>query len=255
MKQILAIIVFLTIHSLSHGQTNNPFVQTSKDFLTTLKAHENTDAIVREIESWSLEDLEAGLITNNERLAFWVNIYNGFIQLKLSNNPGLYEDRGSFFKRKFITIGGEDVAFADIEHGIIRRSQFEYFLGYITNPFASNWERELRVKERDFRIHFALNCGAVSCPPVAIYDDTILDEQLNKSTKKFLHKFSTVKSQENAVYTTSLFSWFRGDFGGKSGTKEILKEFKVIDDTSIELKYESYDWTLALDNYIDFDIE
>lgn len=254
MKQILYILILSSIQAIGFGQTSNDYVQTSKDFLYALKSHEKTDDLVNEIESWSAKDLENGLKTNNERLAFWVNIYNGFIQLKLSENPELYEDRGSFFKTKFIKIGGENVAFADIEHGIIRRSQFEYFLGYVTNPFSSQWERKLRVYERDFRIHFALNCGALSCPPVAIYDDTKLDEQFNKSTKMFLDKFSTFKPDEGTVYVTSLFSWFRGDFGGKSGTKDILKEYGIISDTNVDLEYDSYDWTLALDNYIDLGI-
>lgn len=248
--------IFILLFSLSFtmilsSQSTNMYVKASQEFLQKLKAHEDTKAVETKISSFSLDELEKGLASDNEKLAFWLNIYNGNIQLILGKKPTLYEDRRSFFKEKFIHIAGQQMAFADIEHGIIRHSQYEYFLGYVTNPFAPKWERKLRVKNKEWRVHFALNCGAKSCPPVAIYDDTVLDEQLNKSTKKFLDKFTEVKKDENIVYATSLFSWFRGDFGGKSGTLEKLKEFKIIDNTDMDLKFASYDWTLDLDNFIE----
>lgn len=251
MKYILTSLFLVLFTYGTFAQTTNIYVKASQDFLSMLQADENTDEIVQQFASWTTDELDEGLPTDNERFAFWLNIYNGYIQRILGENPKLYEDRRSFFKEKFIDIGGRKMAFADIEHGIIRHSQFEYFLGYITNPFAPIWERKLRVKKRDWRIHFALNCGAKSCPPVAIYDNTILNEQLNKSTKMYLEKFTKVEPAENTVYATSLFSWFRGDFGGKSGTKKILKQYGIIDNTDIDLKFATYDWTLDLDNYID----
>jgi hypothetical protein len=48
-----------------------------------------------------------------------------------------------------------------------------------------------------------------------------------------------------------LFSWFRGDFGGKSGTKEILEKMEVIPKKDFILKYKSYDWSLFLGNYLE----
>ena len=230
----------------------NPYVKTSMDFLTALKNNENTDAFAERYANFTVEELSEGLETNDERLAFWINTYNAFIQRKLKANPSLYENRGSFFKEKFINIGGDKFAFADIEHGIIRRSQFEYFLGYISNPFAGTWEKKLRVKKRDFRVHFALNCGAKACPPVGIYDSRYLDKQLDISTTKFLNTFTSVK--EGKIYSTSLFSWFRGDFGGIKGAKDILANYDIIQDSDKGKEFKlSYDWTLYLDNYVEFE--
>ena len=34
----------------------------------------------------------------------------------------------------------------------------------------------------DFRIHFALNCGAKSCPPIAFYSYDKINDQLDLAT-------------------------------------------------------------------------
>ena len=43
-------------------------------------------------------------------------------------------------------------------------------------------EKDLRtqliLKNFDARIHFALNCGANSCPPIRIYEHEKLDQQV-----------------------------------------------------------------------------
>ncbi len=250
MKWILLLaITFVALHI--DAQTSNKHVQTSKDFLNALKNGENTDQYAKAYEGFTVEELTQSLDTDSKRYAFWINTYNAFIIRKLTANPSLYENRGSFFKNRFIHIGGEMIAFADIEHGLLRHSQFEYFLGYVTNPFAGSWERKLRVKERDYRIHFALNCGANACPPVGIYDDTLLDQQLDNNSKKFLTKFTSVK--DGKIYSTSLFSWFRGDFGGIKGAKNILVEYGIIGEEDKSKDFDlSYDWTLNIDNYVEY---
>ena len=200
----------------------------------------------------SIEELDNALDTNDKRLAFWLNIYNAYIQVILHKNPDLYNDRGSFFKIEQIKIAGETVSFAKIEHGLIRKSQWEYGLGYIRKWFPNKFERKLRVNKPVFNVHFALNCGAKDCPPVAIYEWKRLQEQLKIGTKRHLNKTSEYNSETNVVKVTSLFSWFRGDFGGKSDIKKILKANEIIPSTKdVDIEYTNYDWTLYLDNFID----
>jgi len=192
------------------------------------------------------------LDTDDKKLAFWMNIYNANVQLLLKENPELFESRGRFFSNPRITIAGTELSFDDIEHGIIRRSQGKLTLGFIPKLFVGKYERKMRTKERDGRIHFALNCGAKSCPPVGIYDAARIDEQLDKSSKKFLESSSDYKKEENKVYTTTLFSWFRGDFGGLDGAKDYLRRYEIIgEEDDPGLSFTTYDWTLSLDNFID----
>ncbi|SDF48962.1 DUF547 domain-containing protein [Cellulophaga baltica] len=241
--------IILTVVSMT-AQQGKDYNTLSEDFLLKIKNGEDVSAIQEQLANSSLEDLESALPTDQEKLAFWVNIYNGYIQLILSDTPELYNDRRDFFSREQITIAGETVSFAKIEHGIIRKSQWPLGLGLIRKWFPNKFERKLRVDTRDYRVHFALNCGAKDCPPVAIYSPEHINEQFNKGTQEYLVKTTTYTAENKSVAVTSLFSWFRGDFGSKKGVKKILKENQIIPTTKdIEITYKSYDWTLDLDNW------
>lgn len=224
----------------------------SELFLKKIRNGEDTKDIRKQLANIEVEVLVNTLKTDAQKLAFWVNIYNAYIQVILTRNPEFYENRGDFFSKDQIRIAGTKISFDKIEHGIIRRSQSKLGLGYVKKGFPDKFERMLRVENPDYRIHFALNCGAKDCPPVGIYTPERLNEQFAKSTAMFLKRSSKYDPSENKVYITSLFSWFRGDFGGKDGTKEILKEQGIIQNVdNVELEYKDYDWTLDLDNFID----
>lgn len=224
----------------------------SELFLQKIKNGEETMEIRKKLANIELETLVNGLKNDKQKLAFWVNIYNAYIQVILTRSPELYEDRSSFFSSDQIRIAGTKISFDKIEHGIIRRSQSKLGLGYVKKVFPDEFERMLRVENPDYRIHFALNCGAKDCPPVGVYTPAKLDAQFAKSTTLFLKGSSKYDSKENKVYVTSLFSWFRGDFGGKDGTKDILKNQGIIPSIeNVDLEYKDYDWTLSLDNFIE----
>ncbi|WP_158973563.1 DUF547 domain-containing protein [Cellulophaga sp. L1A9] len=241
--------IILTVVSVT-AQQKKDFNTLSEDFLSKIKNGEDVSTIQQELANSTLEELENALRTDEEKLAFWLNIYNGYIQIILSDAPELYNDRRDFFSREQITIAGETVSFAKIEHGIIRKSQWPLGLGLIRKWFPNKFERKLRVDTRNFRVHFALNCGAKDCPPVAIYTPENINEQFNKGTKEYLTKTSTYTAENKSVAVTSLFSWFRGDFGSKKGVKKILKANDIIPTTKdIAITYKNYDWTLDLDNW------
>ena len=46
--------------------------------------------------------------------------------------------------------------------------------------------RSMLAVELDPRIHFALNCGATSCPPIRVYSSSNLDSQLDRAAASFL---------------------------------------------------------------------
>lgn len=252
LKLLLIITFFVSFSFFSQDSKNNSteLNKLSENFLLKIKNGESTENIREQLATLPFEDLENGLKTDTQKLAFWVNIYNGYIQYILQENPDLYEDRGAFFKKEQIKIAGNTVSFEKIEHGIIRKSQWPLGLGLIRKWFPNKFERKLRVDKRDYRVHFALNCGAKDCPPVAIYYPEKLNEQFKKGTKNYLTLTSTYNEKENSVAITPLFSWFRGDFGCKKGVKEILKENQIIETTKkVDITYKGYDWTLDLDNW------
>ena len=85
------------------------------------------------------------------------------------------------------------------------------------------------MKILDNRIHFALNCGAESCPPVLFYTADNINVELNIATNNFVNS-SEVKydKSRNSLHISKIFHWYKGDFGGKSGVVDLLKKFKAI---------------------------
>jgi len=254
-KFVMAFVCMALLSLPSKAQAtheNMGLNELSEQFLRNIKNDAGTNDIRARLYSLSLNDLKGELKTDDQKLAFWVNIYNAYIQVILSENPQLYDDKRSFFKKEQIPIAGRLISFEKIEHGIIRKSQWPLGLGMIRKWFPNKFERKLRVDERDYRIHFALNCGAKDCPPVAIYEADRLDEQFNIGTARYLKRTSAYNSEDKVVAVTSLFNWFRGDFGCKKGVKKILKSQEIIPTTKgIDITYQNYDWTLDLDNWIE----
>jgi len=235
---------------VAQSEVNINLDELSQNFLQNIKNEASTNEIRAKLYNLTLEDLKKGLKTDEQKLAFWVNIYNAYIQVILSENPKLYDDKRAFFKKEQIPIAGRMVSFEKIEHGIIRKSQWPLGLGLIRKWFPNKFERKLRVDKRDYRIHFALNCGAKDCPPVAIYEADRLNEQFDIGTEQYLKRTSEYNVDNKEVAVTSLFNWFRGDFGCKKGVKKILKEQGLIPTTKgIDITYQNYDWTLDLDNW------
>lgn len=245
---ILVILFWLGPTAIIYTQDVR-YVEVSQKLLQAIKEKSPTEKYETILAASTVSTLANELKTDHEKLAFWINIYNGYIQLILNENPEYYDNRRSFFSTPLIDIAGRKMSFADIEHGIIRHSQFQLFLGYLTNPFPPDYEIILRVAKKDWRIHFALNCGAKSCPPIAIYHPQHLDQQLDLMTTAYLNDVSRYDPEEDRVYTTILFSWFRGDFGGPQGIRQILKKHEVVNHLPRNVRVTAYDWTLDLDNW------
>ncbi|WP_445382527.1 DUF547 domain-containing protein [Robiginitalea sp. IMCC43444] len=223
----------------------------SAELIEQLRRGENTSELESKIFDIPLSRLESALNTDSKKYSFWLNIYNAYIQIILLENPELYQDRREFFKKEQVRVAGQIVSFAKIEHGILRKSQWELGLGYIRKWFPRRFERKMRVSSRDYRIHFALNCGAADCPPVQAYHPDSLDGELEAVSSAYLNKTSTYLPEENEARVTSLFNWFRGDFGGFSGVKDILKEEGIIPtDSRVDLKFTNYDWSLKLLQFV-----
>ena len=234
------------------GAETTEFNTISEQFLAAAMEGKDTKAMRDKLANVSIDELSKTLKTDEQRFAFWINTYNAYIQYILREHPEYFKDRRTFFANEQIPIAGETVAFAQIEHGVIRKSQWPLGLGYIRKVFPDKFERKLRVKHRDYHVHFALNCGAKDCPPVAIYTPSRIREQLNKGTTAYLNKTSIYDATKNEIKVTPLFSWFRGDFGGKGGVKKILKSYDIVPSTKgLDVEYKGYDWTLDLENFTD----
>ncbi|MEM1326701.1 MAG: DUF547 domain-containing protein [Bacteroidota bacterium] len=227
------------------------YIETSQALLQALRDDNPTDEYTQKLANVSQADLNAELQTDEEKLAFWVNVYNSYIILTLADNPDLYNDRNEFFKKDQVQIAGETLSFDKIEHGIIRNSTVKLSKGYLPDIFPGEFEKEFRVEEIDPRIHFVLNCGAKDCPPVYIYSPETLDEDFNQVASAYLNRVSTFDIENNIVKTTPLFNWFTGDWGGKDGVKDMLHQYEILpaEHEDVEIEWKGYDWTMDIDNF------
>ena len=232
--------------------SNEPdLLRLSQDLLyaTRVNNFHEADSLKLHLQQMDADLLLTHLNSDALKKAFWINIYNAFIQDILSNSPEKYERRSDFFGKNQIQLAGHSFSFDFIEHGILRRSKNKISLGYFNKLFPGKLEKLLRVEKPDYRIHFALNCGAESCPPIAFYSANEIDVQLEMAEKAFIISRSRVDGEN--VYVSKIFSWFRADFGGKKGIKLLLLKHGVIHDAKSRIKFETYNWRLELKKYVD----
>lgn len=223
-------------------------VKLAQDLLYAVKTQKPYKILVEKIKDLSLHVLVDDLDTPEKQLSFWINLYNAFIQIEFYKTPDHKPD--DFFTKNCIPVAQQLVSFDFIEHGVLRRSKFKYSLGYLNKLFPGKAERMLRVKKVDYRIHFALNCGAKSCPPIAFYTPENIHQQLDLATASYLENESVYHAHENTVEIAKLMLWFRGDFGGKKGIYQMLQKFDIIPpDAQPRIIFRKYDWTLVLDNF------
>lgn len=172
-----------------------------------------------------------------ERLAFLINLYNAATLKLIVVNYPLKSIRsigwlpGAAWKQEGVSLFGKKVSLDHVEHGIIRK---EY---------------------RDARVHFALVCAAIGCPPLRseAFVAARLDAQLDDQGRVFLAQSdkNRVDAAARTVWLSQIFKWFAGDFEAEAGT--VLKfatpffppearsalaagEFKV--------QFSDYDWSL-----------
>ena len=227
----------------------------SQHFLLRVKKGEHYEGEVNVLRKMPLEQLLGQITTNERKLVFWINIYNAFSMAFLKAQPALIGNlkmRNTHFSEAKITIASQQFSLNDIEHGILSKSMIWWSKGYLQKWFPSHLERQLRVDKRDARVHFALNCGGKSCPPIRFYQVENLEAQLKLATAAFLESETTYDAAKNEVKTSRIIDWFIGDFGGKKGFLQLLKTYDIIPaDIQPRLSFHRYDWTLDTDVFVD----
>lgn len=231
---------------------NNAVLIQSSELLYALKEGIDYTSIVKEMQEISMEALQSALAADEQKMIFWINLYNAWIQMELMKDPDQYNKKERFFSNKRIEIAGLHLSFDDIEHGILRGNEWKYGFGHLKNPFSSKNLKTLAVSSKDARLHFALNCGARSCPPIAIYTAENYHDLLEHVSEQFLKMSCQYNANTGELWVTPLFSWFRGDFCNEIGIRRTLDHYGVMPiDQEVKLQYADYNWDLELGNYHD----
>lgn len=218
----------------------------SENLLYNVKTEEATTEIESKLATIDKGRLIEGLNNDDAIKTFWINIYNAWYQIlalrEKKKNPVI-------FRGKLILIAGRKFSLDDIEHGILRKYRWKYSKGYLPKFFPGKLIKQLAVSKIDYRIHFALNCGAKSCPPIAFYSYENIDKQLTIAKKSFLSTDIEIDDAQSEIRVTKIMDWFIADFGGKKGIRNIIKEVFQKDVTAYTIKFKPYNWDEALHNF------
>jgi hypothetical protein len=180
-----------------------------------------------------LADARPQDLGEQDRLAFWINAYNaGIVGAILRDySPESMLSRAQLFGWYSFPVAGKGRTPNEVEHEILRKQFHE--------P----------------RIHFALVCGATSCPKLRreAYRGDVLDQQLDDQARRFINDPQRNRlDDEKGARLSSIFEWFESDFAAAAGS---MAEFvaRYVDDSEqaealkrsgVRIEFLDYDWTL-----------
>ncbi len=167
----------------------------------------------------------AQLPDESGKKAFWINAYNVLVIKSVVANYPIKSpmDVAGFFDKQKHKIAGEKLTLNEIEN------------------------IKLRKKYGDARIHFALVCAALSCPPLVAqaYFPDGLDKQLDERTRSNLNdaEFIRLDGMAKKVSVSEIFKWYAGDFD--KNLLDYLNRYRqqTIPDNYAVDNY-TYDWRL-----------
>uniref|UniRef100_H2XX86 Uncharacterized protein n=1 Tax=Ciona intestinalis TaxID=7719 RepID=H2XX86_CIOIN len=192
-----------------------------------------------------------------ESLAFFINIYNALVihaNIKLGF-PETTWQRYKFFNDASYIIGGHKFNLQEIENGVLRANRKG--VGMMVKPFSKSDPRlQYILQPNEPLIHFALVCGAKSCPPIKTYSPDNIENQLKLAAASFLEGEDgcRVDKKQGLIGLSLIFKWYKEDFGNTP--HEVLLWVKehmpnglkkqdlalLLDKNAYKLVYLHYDW-------------
>lgn len=165
--------------------------------------------------------------SKNKEMAYWINLYNAFtihsIVEKYPINSVMNLEDGKLWDKKKIVIGGKSLTLNNIE------------------------KDKLLKRFKEPRVHFAVNCGAISCPPLLnkAWTEDNIQRYYDKQAKAFInnpkHNTISIKNLE----ASQIFNWYASDFGGSD---KVVAYFQKYSNTELKdnpkVRYREYNWKL-----------
>ena len=230
-------------------------VELSRQILAEARAIESPgpcprlDALAGQLHGVAPESIDA----DAARIAFWANLYNALVLHCLCLRPlrGNLLWHLRLFDRVAYRVGGHDYPLNLIENGILRVNRRPPFR--LRRPLRPRDPRRAAMPSRiDPRIHFALNCGARSCPPIRDYDPSALDAQLELATRTYLEAETVLEPERRRVRLPRLMRLYAADFGDRTSQLEFASRYLPAladllrqSEAGIRIRYSRFDWTVA----------
>jgi hypothetical protein len=208
-----AMLAALGAHTGSDGRVDYGRLAASREFAAAADAAGALDGVRLD-----------RLATREARLAFWLNVYNALVLhgiVRLDVRTSVLRV-WNFFGRVSYRVGGHVVSLDDIEHGLLRGNRRRKLPPL--RPFGRRDPRlALAVTPPDPRYHFAITCGAASCPPVGVYRAAALDAQLDLAARNFVNQEVTLAGPR--LLCSRIFRWYRTDFEAAGGLAAFLLRY------------------------------
>lgn len=180
--------------------------------------------------------------TRDRAFAYWVNLYNALtLQVVLRRYPVRsirdIRSEGAFdlaalagpWKTRLVSVEGRRLSLDDIEHDI------------------------LRPTFRDARVHYAVNCASLGCPNLMnrAWRAETLDADLSAAAAAYVnHPRGVSVGADGAVRVSSIYVWFREDFGGSdAGVLAHMRRYATPElaarlSRATRIAGHDYDWAL-----------
>lgn len=193
------------------------------DYKRLLLQGDSFDSLISVYEEYDLTGK-----TDAFRRAFYLNAYNllvihGILQEYPVASP---MEIPGFFKEQKFRIAKEELTLDEIEFG------------------------RLFAVYKDPRMHFALNCGATSCP--TLYSEAFLPEKVEdqlafcQTMVMDRDDYVFVDRKERVVKVSKIFEWYQDMFEEASGSlRNYINENRFVTvPRNYEIVFMEYDWSL-----------
>ncbi|CAM8922027.1 unnamed protein product [Rhodiola kirilowii] len=164
------------------------------------------------LEKLALVELKG--LNHQEKLAFWINIYNScmmnaFLKHGIPESPKIILE---LMQKATLNVGGHSFNAITIEHFILR---LPYHSKYILED-ARKDENTVRsmfgLELSEALVTFALSCGSWSSPAVRVYTASGVEAQLEVAKKEYLQAAVGISTNDNKLAIPKLLDWYLLDF-------------------------------------------
>jgi Protein of unknown function, DUF547 len=197
----------------------------SQNLLYAVKTETPTRLILKDFAMLDPLKLVRELAHEEDRKAFWINIFNALFQLAIEQYPS--QAINKLKKQRLFVIAGNKLSLNQIENGMLRDSSINLFGQWFRNPVATRFEEMMRVRT-DYRLHFSINKGSSQCPAIRFYSGKKLEEELNLATREYLKKYVTVDDDRKVIVLPAKLQYHSKDFGSLGHIKELLKIHQLL---------------------------
>ena len=179
-------------------------------------------AINQVLDQW--QKINAQKLNEKARLAFYINLYNLTTLKVIADNYPIKSIKdikgGKIWDIGLMVLNGKSYSLNELENQLIR--------GQYKEP----------------RIHFLINCGAKSCPPLhtEAFTEKNIDELMDKRTRQFINDVLSNTITPKQIKISKIFDWYQTDFGNLVSFINRYSKTKVLNNAKIS--FMDYDWDL-----------